>query len=162
MCNLPLWYKRLHDERLLDVEWKTRSVISDNDHNRPFREVFPECECPIKDESCDCTHNWKLMWDRVYSSGYQIVEMNEGQTLLWMPLDQITDNSWKFYGLALYWYKNSTLSITNLQYTNTKASGLLAQMDFRRLLCLVERFRETVVVFHHCPRISFPRLLNRP
>jgi len=112
-CSLSMWYKRLHDIDTINATWNTRSVISDNDHNRPLREVLPECGCLFdgEEEPCECSEPWRMMWDRYYSSGYQILDMNEGQSFIWMPLKAISIT--EHYGLSLYWSAQSVGTIGN-------------------------------------------------
>ena len=59
------------------------------------------CVAPTENEECNCSQPWREMWDRYYSSGYQILDMNEGQTLIWMDLNEI--KKLEYYPLALYW-----------------------------------------------------------
>ena len=102
VCENKMWYQRFHEWRTYDATWDTRSIFSDNDHNWPLRLTTHQCPCLVTNVVCECLHDWHKLWDRYYSSGYQIVGMNEGQSFIWVNVSQI--NPLEHYALSLYWY----------------------------------------------------------
>ena len=102
VCTNEMWYQRFHDWRTYNKTWESRSIISDNDHNWPLRLMTHHCTCLAKNVECECARNWHKLWDRYYSSGYQILGMNEGQSFIWLNVSEI--NPFEHYAISLYWY----------------------------------------------------------